>query len=88
MPLSFFCATSSATHIIQFAQLFELKIFMSSYRDFEVAKFKVVKVPCRSHIKTAQYVPTFPMTSLDFWTWDMLCFVGHPGMSQVVPELV
>ena len=84
MPLSFFCATSSASHIIQFAQLFELKIFMSSYRDFEVAKFKVVKVPCISHIKTSQYVPTFPMTSLDFWIWD---FGSHVYNILGCPEL-
>ena len=57
---------------------------MSSYRDFEVAKFKVVKVPCISHIKTSQYAPTFPMTSLDFWTWD---FGSHVYNILGCPEL-
>ena len=53
---------------------------MSSYRDFEVAKFMVVKVPCISHIKTSQHAPTF----LDFWTWD---FGSHVYNILGCPEL-
>ena len=38
--------------------------------------------------KTSRDIPSFPRTSWDFWTWDFgscVWYIGHPGMSQVVP---
>ena len=41
--------------------------------------------------RTSRDVLSIPRTSWDFWTWDFgsrVWYIGHPGMSQVVPGLL